>query len=197
MTQVLIYINPIDNKEGKLVINDLAIDYSEFKRLVDCRDDNDIIYVLEETLFSLDCTIEKPYGRLRMTNFPIYQYSLSRYFYYLIKLKNQIVYNKYLNILIKRHVDNLIYEYENPIETKEKNTKKKLPPNKFFKRVSKDLFTGLETYNYFNPRTKEEINSSNPDLLDELNCKKKKKVTKIKSGGIPISSMTFSFKINK
>ena len=61
----------------------------------------------------------------------------------------------------------------------------------------KDIFTGKETYIYENLRTLEKINVDNPNLLEELNAPKKKKVKKKKEVGVPISSMTFSFKKEK
>ena len=59
------------------------------------------------------------------------------------------------------------------------------------------MFTNKKVYIYENARTKEKIESNNPDLLDELNAPKKKerkKSIKIKEVGVPISAMTFSFK---
>ena len=59
------------------------------------------------------------------------------------------------------------------------------------------MFTGEVVYQYINARTGDEVSSSNPDLLTELNAPKKKerkKSIKIKSAGVPISAMTFSFK---
>ena len=75
--------------------------------------------------------------------------------------------------------------------------KKKLPENKFIKYTTKDIFTGKETYIYENLRTLEKINVDNPNLLEELNAPKKKKVKKKKEVGVPINSMTFSFKKEK
>ena len=69
--------------------------------------------------------------------------------------------------------------------------------NKFIKYTTKDIFTEKETYIYENLRTLEKINSNNPNLLEELNTPKKKKIKKKKEVGVPISSMTFSFKKEK
>ena len=69
--------------------------------------------------------------------------------------------------------------------------------SKISKYTTKDIFTGKETYIYENLRTLEKINSNNPNLLEELDAPKKKKVKKKKEVGVPISSMTFSFKKEK
>ena len=202
MIQILTFVNPINNKEEQLYIKEFELDYYKFKHLKEYSNDDDIINILEDIINSLDCTIEYDCGRKCMTTYPIYNNYISEYFYYVIKLVNQYLYNNYIDKLIKRHIDNVIFEYKHPyiISTKNvktKTKKNKRPPNKFVKQVTHDLFTGKEVYTYFNPRTKESINSNNPNLLDELNASKKKerkKSIKIKEVGVPISAMTFSFK---
>ena len=198
----LTYINPINNQQEELKLEYPSIDYMKFKSIYEYNNDFDLINILDKILKKLDCTIEYSCGRTCVTTFPIYNMTLSEYYFYLIRINNQFIYNNYIDKLIKRHIDNLIFEYEHPYAppiSKKKSTtkKKKLPPNKFFKQVTHDLFTDKEKYIYTNPRTREEIISDNPNMLDELNTSKKKerkKSIKIKQTGVPISAMTFSFK---
>ena len=134
--------------------------------------------------------------------------------YYLIK-KGEFAYNKsysegYPFGAVKRldHYDigalstlYILFEItDNAMQTIVKQypkSKRKLPENKFIKYTTIDIFTGKETYIYENLRTLEKINVDNPNLLEELNAPKKKKVEKKKEVGVPISSMTFSFKKEK
>ena len=202
MIQKLMYVNPINNQQEELKLEYPSIDYIKFKSIYEYNNDFDLINILDKILKKLDCTIEYSCGRTCVTTFPIYNMTLSEYYFYLIRINNQFIYNNYIDKLIKRHIDNLIFEYEHPYipptnKKKVTSKKKKLPPNQFFKQVTHNLFTNKETYIYINPRTKEEINSDNPNLLDELNAPKKrerKSSIKIKRGGVPISAMTFSFK---
>lgn len=202
MIQKLMYVNPINNQQEELKLEYPSIDYMKFKSIYEYNNDFDLINILDKILKKLDCTIEYSCGRTCVTTFPIYNMTLSEYYFYLIRINNQFIYNNYIDKLIKRHIDNLIFEYEHPYipptnKKKVTSKKKKLPPNQFFKQVTHNLFTNKETYIYINPRTKEEINSDNPNLLDELNAPKKrerKSSIKIKRGGVPISAMTFSFK---
>lgn len=196
------YVNPINNQEEILNIEYPRIDYMSFKSTKEYNNDSDLIVILDDIIKDLDCTIEYDCGRPRMTTFPIYNMTLSKYYFYLSRITNQFIYNKYVDKVIKRHIDNLVFEYEHPYVSpvsKKKSTtkKKKLPPNKFFKQVTHNLFTGKKKYIYINPRTKEEVISDNSNMLDELNASKKKerkKSIKIKETGVPISAMTFSFK---
>ena len=198
----LSYVNPINNQEEILNIEYPHVDYMYFKSTKKYNNDYDLIVILNDIIKDLDCTIEYDCGRPKVTTYPIYTMTLSKYYFYLSRITNQFTYNNYIDKVIKRHIDNLIFEYEHPYVSpvnKKKSTtkKKKLPPNKFFKQVTYDLFTGKKVYIYINPRTKEEINSDNPNMLDELNTSKKKehkKSIKIKQTGVPISAMTFSFK---
>lgn len=202
MKLCLKYVNPINNQQENLNLDYPIIDYMTFKRIHDYNSDFDLIKILNNILKDLDCTIEYDCGRLRMTVYPIYHMTLSEYYFYLSRITNQFVYNEYIDKVIKRHIDNLIFEYENPYipPTKKKKSttkKKKLPPNKFVKYVTNDLFTNEEKYIYINHRTNQEIESINPNMLDELNAPKKKerkKSIKIKQVGVPMSAMTFSFK---
>lgn len=196
------YVNPINNQEEILNIEYPRVDYMSFRSTKEYNNDSDLIVILDGIIKELDCTIKYDYGRPKVTTFPIYNMTLSEYYFYLSRITNQFIYNNYINKVIKRHIDNLVFEYEDPYVppvSKKKSTtkKKKLSPNKFFKQVTHDLFTGKEKYIYTNPRTKKEIMSNNPNMLDELNASKKKerkKSIKIKQTNVPISAMTFSFK---
>lgn len=189
------FINPINSQLTCLNIRYPIIDYCTFKTIKEYSNDADLIKILDSFLEDLDCTIEYDCGRPRMTSYPIYDIILSRYYFYLIKISNQFVYNDYVNKLIDRHIKNIIFEYENPYI--KQITKRKRKVNKFVKYETYDLFTNEKKYIYYNEYTKKEIESTNPNLLEELNCTKKKehkKVIKTKNKGVPISAMTFKFK---
>lgn len=198
----LIFVNPITEQDSILVVKRPDVNYMYWKSVTDCRNDEDVKEILERKLRDLDCTKEYDCGRPMMTNYPIYSSYISDYYYYFLKIINLITYNIYIDKLLNRHIDNIIFEYEHPyvpkhIKKVKESKKKKLPPNKFIKYSTLDMFTGNTIYIYENPRTKEKIESNNPDLLDELNAPKKKerkKSIKIKEVGVPISAMTFSFK---
>lgn len=198
----LMFVNPITKQDSFLVVNYPNVDYMYWKSCIDVKDDNDIINILNNKLKDLDCTKEYSCGRPMMTNYFSYTSALSNYYYYLCKLTNQIIYNIYIDKLIDRHIKNIVFEYEHPyiqshIKNKKESKKKKLPPNKFIKYTTFDIFTNKKIYIYENARTKEKIESNNPDLLNELNATKKKerkKSIKIDKVGVPISAMTFSFK---
>lgn len=196
----LTYVNPINNQDCKLSIKLLEIDYFKFKRIEDFDNDVDLCKILDNILTKIDCTKETNYGRVCTTNCFMYDDSLSEYYFYLLKIRNQLTYNIYVDKVIKRHIDNIIYEYNTSINTtavksKPVKIKNKSIPNKFVKRVSIDMFTGEEIYYYTNLKTNEEVRSTNPNLLDELNAPKKK--IKKKEIGVPISAMTFNFNIKK
>lgn len=199
-TLSLTYHNPISTSDNVLNINYPDIDYMKFKRTYDYNTDDDICKILDNFIKDLNCTIEYSCGRPMMTTNFNYKVYMSNYYRYLLKLTNQLLYNKYIDKLIQRHIDNIIFEYEHPYIPTTKNkikSKKKKLPNVYVRRITHDIFTNKEVYNYYNPCTKDEINSFNPDLLIELNAPKKKeckKSIKVKSVGVPISAMTFSFK---
>lgn len=172
------------------------IDYNSWKRTYDYHNDNDLLCILNMLLKQLDATREINGQRVTMTNYFSYIETLNKYYRYLVCINNQIFYNIYLDKLIKRHTDNIYYEYNNPII---KNTTKKVNrknlPNKFFRYITKNLFTGENIYIYENPRTKEKIESDNANLLDELNAPKRKIKNKVIN--IPLNAMTFNFNKDK
>ena len=197
------FVNPITNQQEYLELKYPNVDYLKFKSTNEYNNgDTDLISILDEILKRLDCTIEYNCGRNMMVAYHIYSITLSEYYFYLSRITNQFIYNEYIDKVIKRHIDNLIFEYENPYvvhTNKKKSTtkKKKSSSNKFIKYITHDLFTNEEKYIYYNKVTGEEIESTNPNMLDELNAPKKKERKKsinIKQVGVPMSAMTFSFK---
>lgn len=178
MIQMMTYNNPINNVEETLQIDlDLLnIDYDKWK--------NDFYWlqkgiegVLLDILQDLDCTRIYKSGRPMMLSYPRYKILIAEYFRFLYKIIDFELYNFWFDKLIARHEENISFEFYNPI-TKKKPTKSKKQqskPNKWIKAVTNDLFTGEERYIYENLKTGEIITSGNPNLLDELNSKPKKK----------------------
>lgn len=195
------YVNPITDEINYLEVQYPIIDYGKFKRLHEYNSDSDLIKILDNILKDLDCTKEYNGVRFRTTSYPIYSMFLSDYYFYVNKITNQFIYNEYIDKLIKRHIDNIVFEYDNPyiVNTKTNKKKKKSPPNKFVKYTTKDMFTNKSKYVYCNYKTDEQVESDNPDLLDKLNSKisKRKQNNKRKQIGVPLSAMTFNFKKKK
>lgn len=185
----------LDDFEFELRYPDVT--YGYFKSLIEYNDDKDVIYILNKIYDDLDVTVEYNGTRLINTKQMVYTDNLSLYYYYLIHLDNQLLYNLYLDKLINKHKFNVEYEINNPIIQQPVKQRQKQTRNytkaKYVKQVTFDMFTGKETYLYSNAKTGDIIQSDNPDLLDELNGVKKKREKKVKSAGIPMSSMTFSF----
>lgn len=196
-------VNPITNENITIIIKIEYpnIEYNDWKRTKEFDTDNDICNILNNILNNLNCKRVYEGKRVIVTTYPVYQMFINEYYYYLIKINNQFIYNEYFDKLINCHIDNILFEItDNTMQTIVKQypkSKRKLPENKFVKYTTIDIFTGKETYIYENLRTLEKINSDNLNLLEELNSNKKKKVSKKKEIGVPISSMTFSFKKEK
>lgn len=190
------FFNPITSKEDVLILKYPNVDYNYWRNNSYYSDD-DLQYILDFILSNLDCSREYSYGRpMSMDNFN-YEYYLSNYYYHIVKFNNKSYYDIYINKLIKLHINNIIFENEYAnrriIENKPKKSKKH-PSNKFVRYITYDLFTNEKVYIYENLATKETIESSNPDLLDELNSKKKtKRGTKIVNS-VSLNNMTFNFK---
>lgn len=188
---ILKWINPLVNTEDVLKIERPFVDYTEWIYL----SYKETIPALDDLLKDLDCTREYNCGRPMMTTILNYNNKLSEYYYYLLRLDNYILYNEYVDKLIDRHVQNIIFEYEYPIAPKikskpKRNSKKRTIPNTFIKQKSIDMFTGKEVYYYDNIKTGEHYESNNPDLITKI----KKRKDKVKRTGVPIEAMTFSFK---
>lgn len=122
--------------------------------------------------------------------------NLRNYYWYLLHINDPIKYNYYLDKLIKAHTNNLLFveTQRKPKEKVVKQTasKKYKPVNKWFREDKVNMFTNKTIYKYYNPKTKEEFTSDDPNKLEELNSKKTK-VKQEKGGNVPIEHMTFSF----
>lgn len=203
MASKIMFINPITQTQDFLDVSSLKFDYFDFKNGTDYKNDTDISNILDNILKDLDCTVEYSCGRLISVSSAKYKKYISTYYKYILKFNNQFLYNEYIDKLIQRHIDNIIFEYNNPYGATNKKTtnvkkKKQLPPNIYIRYVTTDLFTGETVYKYSNLRTGDEITSSNPNLLDVLNTTKKKERKKpINSRvvGVSMDAMTFNFKI--
>lgn len=161
------------NFHGQLKINYPRLDYRKWQDISYKESNNSIREILHNLLVKLDCTIEYTSGRPMMTTYPIYEQYVNEYYYWLCKVTNVISYNTWLEMLLKRHIDNLIFEYENPkkLPVKGKSSKKL----GWVKQITRDLFTGEERYIYQNLDNGDYINSEDPNLLIILNEKQKKK----------------------
>ena len=140
MIQKLMYVNPINNQEEELKLEYPSIDYMKFKSTYEYNNDSDLIVILDDIIKELDCTIEYDCGRPKVTTFPIYNMTLSKYYFYLSRITNQFIYNKYVDKVIKRHINNLVFEYEHPYVppvSKKKSTTKKKKSSTSKKRNSK------------------------------------------------------------
>ena len=164
---------------------------------------NNYVACLDELLNELDCTrLNKKGQQLISTEHYSYENTIYLYIRILLRIKNEITYNAYYDILLKRHNANLEFEseYKTPVISKTKKAKTDKPKkikveNKFIRKVTIDLFTDKEVYIYFNPKTGEEIESDNPNLLDELNERLKRK-SKVKSNNY-IKPEHLHFNFNK
>ena len=138
--------------------------------------DDDLIKILNTLLKELDCTRIYDNGFRFLTVYPMYSMVLSDFYYYLVKLNNQFVYNQFIDRVIAQHIDNIVYEIE----------------------ISSPVIKKVK-YIYNNPKTGEEIISNDGNLLDELNAKKTKikktnpKKTKVEK--LDMSNITFNFNI--
>ena len=192
MTIQLMFHNPISNNEDYLVFEESIIDYCNWRNIKDTKTDNDICEILNLLLIYLDCSRMLSGMPINRTTNIRYKDELGEYWYYLLKFNNQLLYNKYFDKLIDLHTKNIIVEHSRIKEDKPKVTKtKKLKvENKYFRYTTKDMFTNEEVFVYRNPKTGDEITSTNPDLLEELN--KPKEI--VRKRAVDVSFMTFSFK---
>lgn len=197
------FINPVNNQINYLEFKLRNIDYSKWRSYNQQEQYNCIESILKHYLYELDCTKEYKSGRPMMTNFPIYYQRLDEYYYWLIKIINPIKYNIWLDKVIQRHIDNLIFEYEHPYvkpESKKKISKiktKKKNKVEWMRQETKNLFTGETIYIYQNLNTGEHINSNNPNMLEGLNKPKRKKRTKKPKKEIDFSNFYFEFNKKK
>lgn len=132
----------------------------------------------DKILKDIDCTkLSKDGKQLRKTTDLMYEEDCYKYLRHLFRITNFIVYNQYLDKLIAQDIVNKEFEsnYKSPV--KETSTKKKSTKisNKYTKAITYDMFTNEEQYIYENLKTGDRIISKDPNLLDSLNNKIKKK----------------------
>lgn len=182
MIQTITYNNPITNTEESLVIDidSLYIDWAKWQCDQYLLYNKDLYDILNDYLKDLDCTREYKCGRPMMTTYSQYKILIAEFFKILYKIPGYSIYNEYVDKLINRHIENILFEFNNPIPKKKptQSKKQKSKPNKWIKAETNDLFTGEKRYIYENLKTGEIITSGNPNLLEELNIKKQKKQLK-------------------
>lgn len=201
MIQIIKFNNPINNIEEELTLNFdlLNIDYNKWLIFIKNIETKDIEILLYELLNDLDCTKEFKCGRPMMTSYSMYNILLIEYFRLLYKIQDYKLYNEFFNKLINRHIDNIIFEYENPLtnnKTKSKTKKDKVKKPLWLKSVSTDLFTGKIQYIYENTKTKEIIINDDENYLHklkEIKQIKSKKNKVISTLDTSIKGITFKF----
>jgi len=191
----------VDCDGAILIIKYPDVNYSYWKMLKPYSNDDELTRIITRIGEDLDIAREWDGKRLWGTNHMMYNYDVSLYYYYLLHIEDQELYNFYFDCLITRHRDNVQFELDNPILEeaiieKSKAVAKKTLPNKFIRQVTTDMFTNEEIYIYSNSKTGETITSTDPNKLDELNSKpkKEKKVKQSKVVSVPMEAMKFSFK---
>lgn len=200
MIVTITYNNPISNNEEDLIIDidSPRYDYADFINNLALLYIGDIYKELNSILADLDCTRVFKSGRPMMIEYSQYKINIAKFLKLLYKIPGYSIYNEYIDKLINRHIENILFEFNNPIvKKKPTNSKKqKAKPNKWIKAVTNDIFTGEERYIYENLKTGEIITSGNPDLLETLNAKKEKKTKEVKvkeQVDTSLKYVTFSF----
>lgn len=200
MIVTITYNNPISNNEEDLIIDidSPRYDYADFINNLALLYIGDIYKELNSILADLDCTRIFKSGRPMMIEYSQYKINIAKFLKLLYKIPGYSIYNEYIDKLINRHIENILFEFNNPIvKKKPTNSKKqKAKPNKWIKAVTNDIFTGEERYIYENLKTGEIITSGNPDLLETLNTKKEKKTKEVKvreQVDTSLKYVTFSF----
>lgn len=177
MTLQLTFHNPITNNFDIICLVYPQVDYNYYLHHKEINNDVEICNSLLSIIQDMDCT--KVYNGVQKmsTKYPRYVALLSDWYFYFSKLHDRCyLANSLIDTLIKRHVDNLIFECTEVLEVpkvKRVNTKKK----KKIKAITHDMFTGERIDLEINPETGEE----------KVIKPKRPKVTQIKQ-------MTFSFK---
>lgn len=194
-------VSPIVVDEFNLIIDYPEVSYVDWKYFN--KELKDVYCAMDTILKCIDIerkdNMRKNYkGLVITTDTFIYKNYLRHYYWYLLHLDNPIEYNKYLDKLIIQHKNNLNYESiknasKETVQKRQKdnNPKKYKPKNKYYLEERIDMFTNETNYLYYNPVTKDEFYSDNPNLLEELNSKKK--IRKTKEPEVPLSNMTFKF----
>lgn len=157
--------------------------------------EDEIIRELDNILNNaLNVTLLYKDKQVRSTTTYNYKNSCSWYWHHLLRINNPFLYNKYLDKLINKHIENLLFEKE--LRDKQKDTivnikpKRKRKKNEYKQYVSRDMFDNSINYIYINNVTGEQIISKDNSLLNELNTKKKAK----KKQEDKFKHMTFKFK---
>ena len=200
MIQTITYNNPINNVEESLNIDleFINVDINKWHTYLYLLNNKSIYDILNDYLKDLDCTRIFKSGRPMMIEYPQYKIIMAEYIRFLNKISSFIIYNEYIDKLIQRHIDNILFEFNNPIvKKKPTNSKKqKIKPNKWVRLETDDLFTGERKYIYENLKTGETITSGNPNLLETFNNSKKKvKKEKVEQPKIvSMNGLIFNFK---
>lgn len=183
---------------GFINIEDIEVGLVNWRTFPNYDNDFDTCCELERMLNSeLNCT--RVYNGVIFRTIHSYNYKYYCYIYYrlLLSLRNQLLYNKYVDKLIDNHNIN-IEMYLNTKEdctskTKKKKTTTRKKKDKYIRETTTDIFTGEAIYVYENINTGEQITSKDDSLLDSLNGKVAKKK---KNKAMPFIS-NISFKFNK
>ena len=181
-----------------LIIKYPDVTYSYWKSLIPFYNDVDLYIIMSNILVDLDCSVTYNHQRLITTSNMNYDFNVSKYYYYLLRVVDQIMYNFYLDLLIEAHTANIKFEMDNPIIekvpiVKTKRTKKISIKDIYVRQETFDMFTNDPSYIYSNSKTGDIIHSPNPNLLEKLNAKPVK-VKQTKVVGVSMDAMTFSFK---
>ena len=173
-------------------------EYSDYDSWINSIRQYGLLGFMNNLIRDLDCTrLLKNGQRIIYTNAYNYNRLVYQYIRCLFYITNPIIYNKYLDILLTTHNNNLEFEeyYKEPMKI-DKTKKKPKVKNEFVRAISHDMFTGEIKYLYSNLKTGEEIISNDPNLLEELNKpkrKKKDKVEDLSNWKIP-TGVVFKFK---
>lgn len=190
-TEITFY-NPIDNKEEMLSIQKMPLNRIRLGGLRPYKTDDDIYRILISILKDID--MSKTISSMLPCTLDSVRYnsSLSEYIYYLEHSVNQLNYNYWIDVLIQRHIMNIIIERNFVPPTIQKTKDKKLISKKdnlknmFYRRQTFNLFSEEPEYEYINPKTGEIVTSTDPNLCDKLNAELEKMKNKNKprrSGG--------------
>lgn len=169
------YYNPIENKDCILIIPKMPVNRVRLGGLHKYETDEDIYNILIKILKDLDLSKTCSGMLICTTDSVRYSSLISEYIYYLEHSINQLEYNHWIDVLIQRHLMNIVIEKNFVPPTIKKSKDKNLIDktgnlkNMFYKRQVLSLFDENPQYEYINPKTGEIITSDNPNLCDKLN----------------------------
>lgn len=186
--------NPITNEIDYLTLESKSISYEDWRKINCYYIDRDEITIINKIIDE-----QKTFCNL-ICNSGVHTFFYEKTFvvpllYNLNRIQNPFDYNKALDSIIEAHKNNIIiYNNEAEIDalkpkTPPKKAKKATLKNKFYKQEQLDIFGNMK-YIYLNPKTGEQFESDNPNLLESLNAKKKKP----KASAVSVKAMTFNFK---